>query len=427
LPFTGSEAEPELRVPDLKTVKGRLVAWDRKPLVAPRLQIRGGGFGGVPVPGAAFSLLVDPFHDSLELSGSAEGYASSPPIQVSLGSKEDPAEVELVLGQGGRLHGRVLDSAGAPVPGAWVEALWNGRSAGNGVRASTDAGGNFSYARLTAGPYRLRAGQKGFVDVESGDLSLEEGREAAPVELRLKAGWTLRGKLLSPSGKPVSSGSVFVREGLQNRNAKSDLDGRFEVSGIDPASGEQSRFPGIDSVRAGARGFGTLLRTDVPPDAELVLTLSEEGRLELNVRGAEGPMDPEIAWTASLRARDVPGGGVDAHQGRGRFLRIDALAGGLYDLDVNAPGRALFRQPSVLITPGRPTVLEVVLLPGKSDLPILEFDSGNDEDLKRQLPKLLDGLTEEARESLIPVLRGMIPEGDPRRAALEEVLSRYRR
>jgi hypothetical protein len=76
----------------------------------------------------------------------------------------------------------------------------------------------------------------------------------------------------------------------------------------------------------------------------------------------------------------------------------------------------------VRIASSQTTTRDLVLLPGKSDTPIIDFEASTPEDMKTKLPKLLEGYTEEARENLITVLRGLYPQGSPERRALEEVV-----
>lgn len=122
------------------------------------------------------------------------------------------------------VHGRVVDEAGEPIPGATVTVL--------GVRGShvdwsrTDSAGDFSVA--TAGPTRhLFVVSAAGWSPESVHADLTDDRRLAPFVLRDRL--TVRGLVTGPDGEPVADVSVVItkRSGGSVSWIRSDADGRY--------------------------------------------------------------------------------------------------------------------------------------------------------------------------------------------------------
>jgi hypothetical protein len=69
--------------------------------------------------------------------------------------------VNLDLGGGSEVSGRVLDAEGAPVAGAWVRLAPKGREWG-GPDTTSAADGSFQIKGTTDGEYALSAGKQGY-------------------------------------------------------------------------------------------------------------------------------------------------------------------------------------------------------------------------------------------------------------------------
>jgi hypothetical protein len=385
-----------------------------------------------PVKGE-FRVLVDPSHATVRLSAEAEGYAPSEALAVTPGDRDVIEGLELRLTRGGAVAGVVIDEAGLPVVKARVTLEREGPEEAPKMVLSSDAAGRFSSPPVPAGTYTVSATRTGLLPAQVTGWVVADGAPSDSLTLRLRKGWTIRGRLIDASSRPIQRGQVRVREGAQVLRTSVDADGRFEVAGIEPDTGESNLFPNVDQVQGSAPGFGPVTLEDVPPGSDVTLTLLKAGRLVLRVRGADGPLPAQQPWTIrlSLRQPDNPQGrrsdpGFHAIQGQGAEATVEDLAPGIYEADLSAPGRLTARLEGLRIVSGEDVHRDAILLAGKSDVPLLDFQMSSPEDLKTRLPAILSGYTDEAVDQLIPVLKGLYPPNTPERTALEEILLKVR-
>jgi protocatechuate 3,4-dioxygenase beta subunit len=93
--------------------------------------------------------------------------------------------LELRFGAAGEIEGRIVDEAGAPVPGAAVAAERTSPGRAPPIRATASEDGEFRLRGLSPGRYTLVAGAPGRETVREADVEVEEGR-GAEVRLTLK-------------------------------------------------------------------------------------------------------------------------------------------------------------------------------------------------------------------------------------------------
>ena len=200
----------------------------------------------------------------------------------------------LVLVSGASLAGRVVDVDGEGVADAAVyllgairapeslgDAVWK-RLAGGTPAATSDAGGRFQITGLEAGERKHLAAEH--PDYALGWLKGAVAPSAQPLLITLEAGLRVSGQVVDEAGEPVAEAEVRLElpvtqqePGLPpprptNRLARSDADGRFEISGLRAGSA---------TLHVSARGF-------VAP--EIALAIPEETASPLRVvleRGAE--------------------------------------------------------------------------------------------------------------------------------------------
>ena len=169
---------------------------------------------GIP-PGAVSTLVVR-----------ADGLEEAHFTVRAQGGAVRPAPVEIVMQRGGVLAGRVVDAAGAPVPGAVVYVVpadepdlirnpliqkWGSR--GESAAAKTawaDESGAFEVAGLTFGEaVVVLADAEGHARSAPSDaLTLTAGAPAPKITVRLRAGATLDVRLSTPDGEPVAQAVV---------------------------------------------------------------------------------------------------------------------------------------------------------------------------------------------------------------------------
>ncbi len=155
--------------------------------------------------------------------------------------KDRPLEgVEIVVGNLGRISGRVVDTQGRAVPRAGVTLdprLRTGttryESAGE-VRTTTGADGRFRFETLAAGQYRLTARLAGRVRSDPEQLDLGPGESRTGVMLTLQAGHEIRIRVVDSHGNAVKGAQVGVSRVSGSRWSapwgQTDGEGRYSYS-----------------------------------------------------------------------------------------------------------------------------------------------------------------------------------------------------
>ncbi len=148
-------------------------------------------------------------------------------------------------GYAGRITGRVLDGAGAPLENVWVQAtsddanqdpthfMQEMRIVAEGRRALTDAEGRFELSGLAGdGAYDLKA------ELPLGGAAKQERVKAgANVDIVMQALATLAGVAVDAKGEPIRHLSVGIRNpqtGQQRMEMVSHPEGRFRIKHVTP-------------------------------------------------------------------------------------------------------------------------------------------------------------------------------------------------
>jgi protocatechuate 3,4-dioxygenase beta subunit len=141
--------------------------------------------------------------------------------------------VRIVLPRASVVRGEVLDAAGKPAANALVTV------AGSGVwpprRVQTDALGHFTFAKVPAGVYELRATRETWTSAPREGVLLQAASEAF-VSLTLEPGATLLGRVLDiKDGKPLAQVAVTIGEDALSSTPltiKTGADGAFTALGL---------------------------------------------------------------------------------------------------------------------------------------------------------------------------------------------------
>ena len=257
-----------------------------------------------------------------------------------------------------RVVGYVVTENEAPVEGARVRLrpassetpLLRRIAARGGVEttAVTDSEGRFEIPEAEAGPAILTAEAKHF---ETSHLAVDvpAGQTADEVEIILRKGRTLTGRVIDSSGSPVED-AVVSAEGKQSRSRGRGL---FELSGLSPTGAVEivARHPAFGSTSA------TASTSDPQP---LVLRFQDSASLEIQV------VDPgEIA---------VSGARITVIGGQTPFPRTEKtgasgrcqlqLEPGTYRVTVNDPRYRSAPAETVELEPGDHRELRVHVSPG---------------------------------------------------------------
>jgi protocatechuate 3,4-dioxygenase beta subunit len=334
------------------TVEGFVLDPGRRPLAGATVTANGADFpfgGGADAPAATtaadgrFVLSDLRRGDRLRLAVSLTGYASRRLAGVEVPT---PQPLEVVLAPGSRVAGRVVDDAGKPVAGAGV-ALYRttgGMFAGGMLpgspagRATTDEDGRFAIEGVEAGKIALRASARGYLEAPL-DLEVAAGKDLAEVEVTLKSGAVVAGRVLGPDGAPLSGARIEVVVGQREMfssmsgggRATSDGDGNYRLEGI---------VPGQRSVAAEHPDYRrTVKDLEVRPgDNRLDLSLSRgyevAGRLVDGTGQSIAGGRLTLGGTGGGRATAATSGG----DGSFRFAGVDP---GSYRLEAVKPGYAV--------------------------------------------------------------------------------------
>ncbi|MEQ1891251.1 MAG: sigma factor-like helix-turn-helix DNA-binding protein, partial [Planctomycetota bacterium] len=231
--------------------------------------------------------------DTFVVRAEADGFAPQDSGPVEL----DPAlghELELVLGPGGSVEGRVLMPPGRDPEGVIV-GLNRGDSRPRTVRA--DAEGRFRFERLTPGSWQLARAKQEFNPAQRG------GAYSA------RNGWTL------PTNCAVRAGETTRMDLDLSDWLPGELDGRLTVNGAPAEDWLVQAWP------KGVRSFsGTLPSTALDADGRFHLALDEPGPRRLSFSpapelGLEGviELEAEVQGGPNTWSHDLAFGELYGH------------------------------------------------------------------------------------------------------------------
>jgi protocatechuate 3,4-dioxygenase beta subunit len=196
--------------------------------------------------------------DEQSLYVEADGYVTAGPLRQS---SSDPA-MTVRLGRASTIEGRVVDARGMPIEAALVRAFGEGQLRGatlgtteslgvtSGPVPAISAGtsgalayvsqveagrdGSFRLTNLPPGPYRIVASHDDFAPAESESLQLRAGTALGDIELVMRPGAELAGRVVDERGDALEGIPVELRgaaEGLP-RMSVTAADGSFSFGGV---------------------------------------------------------------------------------------------------------------------------------------------------------------------------------------------------
>jgi hypothetical protein len=248
--------------------------------------------------------------------------------KVEVRPKEGRATVEIELPDT-KVHGRVVDPAGAPAPGAFV-ALSSTIST---LQSQADEKGEFEFRAFPEGTLEMSAEEAGGREVsDTYSFEASEGSSHGPVVLALRSNQALRGRVLAASGPVIGATvSAWPAEGGAGviSTVRTGIAGGFEIK-----VPENTRA--VKVVVSPPAGALKAFEVNVSPEAELLLQVEPQGGdLVVDVGKAdtfEGKVlavwQGDIGIPLSTLIRWTEGNGVrfleDGH------VRIPRLAPGFY-------------------------------------------------------------------------------------------------
>jgi Carboxypeptidase regulatory-like domain len=160
-------------------------------------------------------------------------------------------KLNFALLTGGTLRGRVVDEAGAPVPGAEIEALGReffGNPTEELRKSESDAEGRFELTGISPGSVWIATECEGFQEQISSKFELANGQTLDLPDLVLGSGLSLSGTIAFPDGTPAVGARISVKPDLGENIAGSPIDPRaFAGEGNDDQADEAGAFriPGL--------------------------------------------------------------------------------------------------------------------------------------------------------------------------------------
>lgn len=331
--FQPSAAVPVQIVPG-QTVDGVRIVLAPGAVLAGTVSLRSGGpAAGARVTAGPVSALADA--DGLyRLAGIPPG-----PRQVEVrhpGSNRLVRQVEIapgtnaadfVLDGGQPVAGRVTDEDGDAIEGARVEIRLQDPWDPHAYTAASDADGGFLFSAVATGLYDLRAGSPGYAESKSAEALRVEARPVEGVQVVLRRGVTVSGRLLGLSFEELAAAEVVAEEPHGgSRAGPVDYQGRYEISDL---------APGDWLVRGSVRGRHreAEARVTLAPGArEVERDLRFGGGLALtgSVSYGGAPLPEARVSAHGLEAALVRSAMTD-HQGS---FRLEGLEPGRYRLSI---------------------------------------------------------------------------------------------
>lgn len=204
------------------------------------------------------------------------------PLERVLDAPRAEAGAPPAASRAGRLLVRVVDGAGAPLPGVGVRAWPAGTDADFArLAGATDAAGQVAVPALEPGEW--------VVAVDRGVRCTASAGADGPCEpvVAVTGGSTVRGMVTGARGRPFAGAGIWVCHEPRHPwdgqiVAHADGEGRFELRHMPPMSVVGAVAPGHVPSRVQAVG---------PADRELALVLGGEGgTITGTVTGPEGPI-----------------------------------------------------------------------------------------------------------------------------------------
>ena len=252
------------------------------------------------------------------------------------------------------IAGRVVDAAGKPIEGAAVglverPAIVAGRRPlTRSSKALTNRDGAYVFSDIAAGSYIVLVSDEHHLPTSAGVwIEILEGETRGDLNLQVRAGAIVRGRLIDQEGQPLSGVMVVAWLGDGNQmggKGQSDADGRFEIrtAELGPAfiaaeiSGRAGHgysrvfYPGVLNREAAQT---ITMEAGVATDIELHVPEITEAGISAHLSGPDGYridqltlLRPETKWRLPLNIHESTVSAINLRPGR-YVLEARATAG----------------------------------------------------------------------------------------------------
>ena len=317
------------------TVEGRVSSPDGAPVIGAGVRVVAEGEGGqlmsMRMMGRGAETDGDGHYrlEGVEV-GSRTLEADHEDFDRGVGSLEVKAgenHLDLRLGGGQEVSGRVVSAGGGPVAGATVALAPPGQFWAGDRSATTDEAGAFTITGVPDGSYEAAATHPDYGDGRAASPITIAGAPVGGVSIELPVGAAVVGALRGLSLAELSRTQVTAfQEGKGWREGTVSYDARYRVAGLAP--GEWTVSARLEEGGRQARG-----RVTVPAgESETTLDLDFEGGLALSghVRQDGRPVD---GAAIVARGNDVVASGSARTDYAGAY-RLENLKAGTYNVEV---------------------------------------------------------------------------------------------
>lgn len=241
---------------------------------------------------------------------------------------------------GGRITGHVVDKSNHEPVTAFEAGIGFSRNAGGFAIAGppmmknfTSDDGSFTLENVPAGPAQLIVSAPGYVAAHQSNISVEEGKTVADVQVELDTGVRLTGRVTGPDGAPVNG--VTVRPAGGGGMRIPGMPG--ETVTMTDASGEYT----LDSLESGDSKTFAFGAPGLLPSEKTVNLAGREVRLDVQLSGGL-TISGQVVTDAGAPVPDAEVSAFSAAVGAtGKQGQTDAS--GAFTFDAMAPGRYTFR------------------------------------------------------------------------------------
>jgi len=277
--------------------------------------------------------------------------------------KTDPLLVSLEPAS--KVSGRVLGPDKKPVPGAVVN-LTRTQSGGIGNQAfkmimrdsdNADDDGFFLFDNVSPGQISLSGVASGWQEAKLDGVEVPQGKDVSDLEIPLKAGSVVAGRVLGPDGRPAIGARVGLvkddPEPMRLDGVVTDGDGNYRLEGL---------VPGTFSVEATHDDFVRTVKEIAARAGTNKLDLQFEGGQEVAGSVTDAAGTPLAGVLLSLDAPGRGWGGPEAHSSADGGFKFLGVGDGDYSLRATREGFAPLDQEVKVHVSGKPVAgLKVAL------------------------------------------------------------------
>ncbi|MDJ0522845.1 MAG: carboxypeptidase regulatory-like domain-containing protein [Planctomycetota bacterium] len=283
-----------------------------------------------------------------ELKAKADGYYQPPregqsspypwmppPTGVAYDAKEEGQSLEkdVELARGRVIQGTVKHEDGSLAKGVRVtvnivQGGWYWGFQGQSKPVFTGEDGTFRYEGLAPDKTYNVTAESDTHMAEPVKVTMPKEVDPEPIEIQLKQGGIVQGRVIEADGTPASGASVTCNAG--NRRAVTDAEGRFEITGI-KAGKWQVQVGNVNPVPAGAKQSITMAWGETIDDVELTMPVT------LTIQGTVTDPDGKLLPGISVRARKISGSGT-RRRSRGRSYYATTDTKGHFELKALGEG-----------------------------------------------------------------------------------------